>query len=293
MDGPPRPRRADGDLAGTPTVTRPVPSDEQTRGRRRTAGVAVAAVLLLAAAGATTVVGDRIAVSGALAAAGVATASFAVAMWGRDVYPTERTHEVRHVGAHEYEEPVGIVSRRAMLRSAAGAVVALGGAGAVVAIAGPHARRRLRGTAWKPGATLVTAEGRPVRAGQLEAGEILTVWPHGHVGDSDSQVVLIQVDGNLEAPRGRSDWAPDGQIAFSKLCTHMGCPVGLFDQERHLLVCPCHQATFDVLAGAAPVFGPAPRPLPQLPIAVGDDGVLRALGDFEEPVGPGFWERPR
>jgi ubiquinol-cytochrome c reductase iron-sulfur subunit len=84
-------------------------------------------------------------------------------------------------------------------------------------------------------------------------------------------------------------WTVDGIIAFSKVCTHAGCPVGLYEASSRQLLCPCHQSAFDVLAGARPVSGPAAWPLPQLPLTVDDDGVLRATGDFSEPVGPGWW----
>ncbi|HYP22826.1 MAG TPA: Rieske (2Fe-2S) protein, partial [Actinomycetota bacterium] len=86
-----------------------------------------------------------------------------------------------------------------------------------------------------------------------------------------------------------AEWAPEGCVGYSKICTHAGCPVGLYRAQAHELLCPCHQSTFDVLRGAVPTFGPADRPLPQLPRGVDDEGVLIALGDFPEPVGPGFW----
>jgi ubiquinol-cytochrome c reductase iron-sulfur subunit len=90
-------------------------------------------------------------------------------------------------------------------------------------------------------------------------------------------------------PGERAAWAPEGCVGYSKICTHAGCPVGLYRSEAHQLLCPCHQSTFDVLRGAVPVFGPAARPLPQLPMEVDADGYLVARGDFHEPVGPSFW----
>jgi ubiquinol-cytochrome c reductase iron-sulfur subunit len=108
-----------------------------------------------------------------------------------------------------------------------------------------------------------------------------------------SQALLIRVDpALLRLPAGRSGWAPRGYIAFSKFCTHAGCPVGLYRASTHKLLCPCHQSTFDVLEGARPVFGPTTRALPQLPLDVDAEGYLRAKGDFSAPVGPGFWELP-
>ena len=82
-----------------------------------------------------------------------------------------------------------------------------------------------------------------------------------------------------------------GIVAYSKICTHVGCPVGLYEQGTHHLLCPCHQSTFDVTQDCAAVFGPAKRALPQLKIGVDDEGYLIATQGFMEPVGPSFWER--
>ena len=84
-----------------------------------------------------------------------------------------------------------------------------------------------------------------------------------------------------------------GYLAYSRVCTHAGCPVGLYQKQSHLLLCPCHQSSFDVLNGAEPTGGPAARPLPQLPLYADADGTLRAGGAFTAPPGPGFWGMPR
>jgi ubiquinol-cytochrome c reductase iron-sulfur subunit len=79
----------------------------------------------------------------------------------------------------------------------------------------------------------------------------------------------------------------DGElVAYSKICTHTGCPVGLLRTDDASLYCPCHQAQFDAARAAVPTFGPATRPLPQLPLGVDGRGYLIALGDFSQPVGP-------
>jgi ubiquinol-cytochrome c reductase iron-sulfur subunit len=102
--------------------------------------------------------------------------------------------------------------------------------------------------------------------------------------------LLIRVEpGLLQLPGERAAWAPDGFVAYSKICTHAGCPVGLYRSSEHTLICPCHQSEFDVLVGAQPISGPAARALPQLPIRLEADGTFVATGDFPEPVGPGFW----
>jgi len=157
---------------------------------------------------------------------------------------------------------------------------------------GPAPGRALLTTSWRSGSRLVDQAGRPVRVGTLQVGGILTAFPQGADDAGDSQVVLVRVEADRVRPRrGRETWSPQGYIAYSKICTHVGCPVGLYQSDTHELVCPCHQSTFDVLDGARPRFGPATRPLPQLPLAIDPEGYLVAQADFEEPVGPGFWNR--
>jgi ubiquinol-cytochrome c reductase iron-sulfur subunit len=175
----------------------------------------------------------------------------------------------------------------------------LAGAGAILAAAlvlpafslGPQPGTDLFRTAWRRGVRLVDSGNRPVRPEDLMLDSVTTVFPQGFVSRADSQTLLIKVrPSDLALPNGRDAWAPDGCVAYSKVCTHAGCPVGLYRAKEHLLLCPCHQSTFDVLHGANPVFGPAARPLPQLPIEVDAEGYLVALGDFPDPIGPGFWD---
>jgi len=96
---------------------------------------------------------------------------------------------------------------------------------------------------------------------------------------------------DLQVSPGREDWNYQGIVAYSKICTHVGCPVALYEQLTHRLLCPCHQSSFDIKREALVIFGPAKRALPQLPITVDDEGYLIARSDFTEPVGPSFWER--
>ena len=148
---------------------------------------------------------------------------------------------------------------------------------------GPKPGTALEHTPWADGVRVVNGKGEPVHADDVPEDGLVTVFPEGHVDSADGQAVLVRVDPAL-APN-----APDGLLAYSKVCTHAGCPVGLYQAELHQLLCPCHQSAFDVLHGARPVFGPAAAALPRLPIRVGDDGVLVATGDFPTPVGPGYW----
>ena len=119
------------------------------------------------------------------------------------------------------------------------------------------------------------------------------MFPEGVEAHEDAATLVISVDPALLGDGVNADWVVDGNVAYSKICTHVGCPVGLYRESEHSLLCPCHQSTFDVLDGARVVFGPAPRPLPQLPLGVDGEGYLIALGDYPEPVGPTFWNRGR
>ena len=185
--------------------------------------------------------------------------------------------------------PIG--RRTFLIRALAAAFAGLGAALAVPILSlGPAPGRTLFETPWKAGSRVVGLDGIPVNIDDLPVGGVLTVFPEGAVGSADGQVLLIRVaDGLLRLPADRMAWAPEGCVAYSKLCTHAGCPVGLYRAVEHKLICPCHQSTFDVLEGANPVFGPAARALPQLPIRLAPDGTFVALGDFPEPVGPSFW----
>lgn len=90
---------------------------------------------------------------------------------------------------------------------------------------------------------------------------------------------------------GQEDFHHGDYYAFSKICTHIGCPTSLYEAQTNRILCPCHQSQFDALQYGKPVFGPAARALPQLPITVDEEGYLVAQGNFIEPVGPAFWER--
>lgn len=152
--------------------------------------------------------------------------------------------------------------------------------------------RDLFTTPWANGIRLVTDNGLPVHIDDVPVNGVLTVFPQDHTTAADAQSVLIRLPADESAP-GPEGYSVDGLVAFSKVCTHAGCPVGLYQAETRELFCPCHQSVFAVMEAAKPTGGPATRPLPQLPIGVDDTGYLVALGDFPEPVGPGFWSRGR
>ena len=157
-----------------------------------------------------------------------------------------------------------------------------------------HKERTLSKTSWKAGSRLLDELGRPVRLGDLEIGGAKSVFPDvpGGRRKADSAALIIRMrPEDLHTTESRKDWVHDGHIVYSVICTHLGCPVKLYEQQTHHLFCPCHQSTFDAANGAKVLFGPAARNLPQLAISLDPEGYFVAQGDFNEPVGPSFWER--
>lgn len=204
--------------------------------------------------------------------------------------PLDPPEEERKAVRHDFYS--GELQRRSLLK-----LMCVGGSGIAVAFVlsllrslGFNPGNTLYSDVWKQGQRLMTEEGKPVTADSLSRGSTMVVFPEGSIGSERAQAVLVRVDENLlHLPSDRSDWAPKGNIAFSRVCTHAGCTVGMYERTVNLLMCPCHQSTFDVLTAAQPTGGPAARPLPQLPLYVDAEGVLRASGGFSEPPGPGFW----
>jgi ubiquinol-cytochrome c reductase iron-sulfur subunit len=154
-------------------------------------------------------------------------------------------------------------------------------------------------TNWAEGVRLVRNDGSPIRPGDQEPGSLETVFPAVPGGNlqSDAATMLIRLrPEQLEEaqPReGQADFGYGDYVAYSKICTHAGCPVSLYEQETSRILCPCHQSQFDVTQGAKPIFGPATRSLPQLPIEVDDEGYFVARSDYIEAVGPTYWNRER
>jgi ubiquinol-cytochrome c reductase iron-sulfur subunit len=158
----------------------------------------------------------------------------------------------------------------------------------------------LRHTLWAKNVRLTRdPSGTPIKASDVTYGSAFHVIPEGINEREDlleqkakAAVLVMRLrPEDLTEADDRKDWSYDGIVAYSKICTHVGCPVALYEQQTHHLLCPCHQSQFDVSRGAAVIFGPAKRPLPQLPIAIDSEGYLVAQSDFLEPVGPSFWER--
>ncbi|GLI28957.1 ubiquinol-cytochrome c reductase [Agromyces rhizosphaerae] len=156
-------------------------------------------------------------------------------------------------------------------------------------------------TMWAEGTRLtLDPSGVPIKASDVTIGSAFHVIPEGlnelehHKLEEKAKAAVLLMRLNpeeLNETADRADWSYQGIVAYSKICTHVGCPVALYEQHTHHLLCPCHQSQFDVANHCEVIFGPAKRPLPQLPIAVDDEGYLVAQSDFTEPVGPSFWER--
>ncbi|GAC1368068.1 MAG: hypothetical protein NVSMB32_13120 [Actinomycetota bacterium] len=212
----------------------------------------------------------------------------------RDVTPTQVA--LRPEAEESFEEGAEHIGRRRFLTRILGLALAAFVAAAVDPIRslGGAPGNALFRTSWRPGSRAVTEEGSLVRADDLAVDGVVTVFPEGAAGEAQSQTLLIRLPPGAYRPLpGREGWAPDNIVGFSKICTHAGCPVGLYRADSKELFCPCHQSVFEVLDAAKPSQGPAVLPLPQLPLSVDREGYVVATGDFPEPVGPGFWNRNR
>ena len=237
----------------------------------------------------------------------------------KKITPHEVAVQQRHIGMSDEVDrqtlaaevvdtgdKMGLVKRRGILKiSLAMAGGALGLAAVLPLLGGVIKNPWAKGaesdlwvTLWRPvngkKVRLTFQDGTPVRPSDMEAGGLATVFPgvDGGATASDSAAMLFRLrsDSKVLIRTGQEGFEYGDYYAYSKICTHVGCPVSLYEQQTGRILCPCHQSQFDVFDGAKPVFGPATRPLPQLPIELDDEGYFVAKGDFVEPVGPGFWE---
>jgi ubiquinol-cytochrome c reductase iron-sulfur subunit len=221
-------------------------------------------------------------------------------MPGHDVIASRGNHSVsddpyRNAAAESLSRGVEPMARRPFLYRMLGAVGAVFGLAVAFPLAslGPRPHKDLYITPWGVGTRAVTEDGIPIRPSDIPVNGILTVFPEGNLNDALGPTLLINVgdDPFLVVP-GRETWTIGSRlVAFSKICTHAGCPASLYNSNTQQLICPCHQSTFDVLKACRPVFGPAPRSLPQLAIATNADGFIISQGPYTQPVGPGFWNR--
>jgi ubiquinol-cytochrome c reductase iron-sulfur subunit len=233
-------------------------------------------------------------------------------LWAKLLITEEETVQERHSGRSTPEARATTVAvltdgitmtglaRRSLLQRTLGLSVLALGALAIVPLGGliKKPRDALFVTGWSTGVRLMNGNRRLIRPADIEAGGIETVFPATPDGlttqvVADSVVLLIRLrpGQTVRARPGQEDFGWEDYVAYSKICTHAGCPASLYEQQTGRLLCPCHQSQFDLLQDALPIFGPAARPLPKLAITLDDEGYFVAKGDFTEPIGPSFWER--
>ncbi|MDQ6641898.1 MAG: Rieske 2Fe-2S domain-containing protein [Actinomycetota bacterium] len=244
--------------------------------------------------------------------------------WARKLMTDHEIVEMRHPARSSDEdraetlealdtgvEESGIARRPLIRNSLLGAMGALG-LPAIVALRdlGPLPGNKLDHTVWTKGMRVVQdVTGTPIKPSDLQIGQLVNTEPGlFYEKDANGQpkvqgtallqaktkaatIVVRMAPGDITPSKGREDWGVSGILCFSKICTHVGCPISLWEQQTHHLLCPCHQSTFDLADNGRVIFGPAGRSLPQLPITVDSEGYLVARSDFTEPVGPSFWER--
>lgn len=278
--------------------------DRQDRAARLVAVTFVVAIVACVALLVVYVQGGDTQWEGGLLAVAFGAVGLGLGIWVRRIVGPQVVVEERegmdsdeeHRQAFEqiYHEALGEARvggrRRFLIRLLAGAGGTLGLALLVpLRSLGPGPEDELFRTAWRRGVRLVDAEGEPVRADAIVEDQVITVFPEGAEDLADAQAVVVGARSLDRSTLPVPDGVVETTVCYSKICTHAGCPVGLYRASEGELLCPCHQSTFDVNNGARVKSGPAGRPLPQLPIGVDDEGYLVALSDFSSPVGPSFW----
>jgi ubiquinol-cytochrome c reductase iron-sulfur subunit len=241
-------------------------------------------------------------------------------IWVRHLMPDVELTEQRHPLASDAQDKVAFqqtfdegadasqfVKRPILRRSLIAATLPLAVAPVfLLRDMGPLPGTSLDTTVWRKGLRLmIYGANRPITAAEFSSpGSIISVGPEGYLDDDDAMakaaVVIIKFrpgevqytsQNHAVANKVVHNWTVENIVAYSKICTHVGCPAALYESTTHHILCPCHQSTFDATQGARVIFGPATRPLPQLPMGVDSQGFLIATGPFQEPVGPSFWER--
>ncbi|MFJ8642512.1 Rieske 2Fe-2S domain-containing protein [Streptomyces sp. NPDC093610] len=221
-----------------------------------------------------------------------------------DRHAIEATPEVKAKVMADFADGAkeSAIGRRKLIRNTMFGALALVPLSGVVLLRdlGPLPEKKLRKTLWAKGKQLVNMNTmEPLRPEDVVVGSLTFAMPEGLEEDAHdfqtqiakAALMIIRIEPDNIKDKREREWAHEGIVAFSKICTHVGCPISLYEQQTHHVLCPCHQSTFDLSDGARVIFGPAGHPLPQLRIGVNSEGNLEALGDFEEPVGPAFWER--
>lgn len=284
-----------------------VTEESQGKKERRASNAVLACFVAAAVSGsglaAVYWINGDIAIEGACLGASFLFLATGLVLWAHHLLPNgpyyEEYPDMQSPPAKEAEVLAtldrGSIGRRKVLLGSLGAVGVTIGAGAASTLRslGP-APNSLSSTVWKQRLPLVDMDGRPVKVGDLQVGGELSVYPKGFVEAPLVAAMLIQLPPGANHPLpGRETWTPHDLICYSKVCSHAGCPVNLYDRINMDMECPCHQSTFAVCYGAKPIFGPAAGSLAQLPLSVDPDGSLRSAGDFSQPPGPVFWHYNR
>ena len=244
--------------------------------------------------------------------------------WARKLMSDQEIIEFRHPSGSSQEDKDATlealrlgteesgIARRPLVRNSLLGAVSLLGLPAIIALRdlGPLPGDKLSHTVWKKGMRVVQdVDGSPIKPQDMEVGQLVNAEPavffqNGPDGapvyegvelqtqKAKAAVIVVRMQpDDIKPAKGRENWGVNGILCYSKICTHVGCPISLWEQQTHHLLCPCHQSTFDLADNGRVIFGPAARHLPQLPLAVDSEGYLVATSDFTEPVGPSFWER--
>ena len=247
-----------------------------------------------------------------------------IIQWARKLMSDHEMVEMRHPAASSDDDrkatlealDAGLaesgIGRRPLVRNSLLGAVGLLGLPAIVLLRdlGPLPGDKLAQTIWEKGMRVVRdVVGTPIKASEVEIGDLINAAPEAlfpteengypeiegvelQVEKAKGAIIVVRMEPDEIVPGdGRDNWTVDGIICYSKICTHVGCPISLYERTTHHVLCPCHQSTFDLADSARVIFGPAARPLPQLPLAVDDEGYLIAQSDFNEPIGASYWER--
>jgi len=217
-----------------------------------------------------------------------------------DDYPEEHPQEQEQIAQLVRDSGSRITRRKLLIGAAgtAGGALALAGLTPVLSLGPLWDTKALETTPWRRGRRLVDVDGRPMLAADIEEETFYAAFAQGAPTEEIAALLVVVrlAPGQLRLPAGRGSWAPQGILAYSRICTHAGCAIELYrkpkfavTEPRPALVCPCHYSTFDPARGAAVLYGPAGRPLPQLPLMIDSEGHLAAAGDFSGRVGPAWW----
>lgn len=256
---------------------------------------------------------------------GLLLIGIAIIQWAKKLMGDHEIIELRHPAGSSKEDIAdvlddinagidesGITRRPLILGSLLGAMAFLG-LPAIVLLRDmgplPHGHTN---TVWKKGMRVVNdVSGKPMKPSDLEVGQLVNAQPaaffetdehgepliHGHdlhAAKAKAAAIVVRMrPEDITPSEGRENWGIDGILCYSKICTHVGCPISLWEQQTHHVLCPCHQSTFDLADNGKVIFGPAGRPLPQLPLGVDDEGYIIAMSDFPDIVTPSYPELAR